>query len=353
MGGKAGESPVNPERELLDRDGDHTDNKWRKARLGGWSLWTKDELQAVRAPLFSPSVVALGTFDGVHVGHRQILETACALARRLGGTALALTFDRHPQQTLAPQRAPSLLTSFEKRLELIQSSGVRHTVVAQFDQSFANVEASDFLDHVVLRALGASAVVVGYNFRFGRGAAGDAAYLSAAARRKGFQLSIVPPVEDDGAPVSSTRIRTMLAAGDVESAARLLGRAFLLTGRVIPGDARGRTLGYPTANLAPDQGMAVPADGVYVTEISIRGRSHNGLTVIGSRPSFGLLERTVESFLLDFEGDLYDAEIEVAFLTRLRDVVKFDSVDALKEQIARDVSEAKAFFARRVRHEHR
>lgn len=315
----------------------------------GWSKWSVDELTAAPAPLFAPCAVALGTFDGVHAGHRRILEDACALARDIGGVPIAFTFDRHPQETIAPQRAPQLLTSFDKRLELIRASGVFHTVVAEFDRRFAEVDAAEFLEAVVLGALGAKAVIVGYNFRFGRGAAGDASFLSRAARELGFQLLVVPPVQLGGEPVSSTRIRRMLEAGDVDAAASLLGRPYTLAGRVTTGDARGRALGFPTANLDPEPGVAIPGDGVYITEIRVRGDGAGnfrpGLTVIGRRPSFGVLERTIESFLLDFSGDLYGAGIEIDFLTRLRDVVKFETVDALKDQIAEDVTRARAYFA--------
>ena len=315
-----------------------------------WSKWSVDDFKAQRSPLFDRCVVALGTFDGVHVGHRRILEAACSLARETGGDAVAFTFDRHPQETLAPERAPALLSGFERRLELIQSAGVHHTVVAEFDHRFAAVEAGDFLDAVVLGALGARAVVVGYNFRFGRGASGDAAFLSRAARERGFRLEVAPPVEIGGEPVSSTRIRRELAGGDVAAAALLLGRPFSLSGRVKAGDARGRALGFPTANLEPEPRVAVPGDGVYITRVHIDGEEtgavRSALTVIGRRPSFGQLERAIESFLLDYSGDLYGARIEIEFLSRLRDVVKFDSAEALKRQIEDDVAKAREYFAR-------
>ena len=321
-----------------------------RAGGAGWSVRSYREFISA-VPLFARSVVALGTFDGVHVGHQRILKEACSLAEELGTTPVALTFDRHPHETLAPSRAPKLLSSFEGRIRKILEAGIAHAVAIRFDPECASVEAEDFLESALLGAMGAAGIVVGYNFRFGRGARGDTAFLAEASKAFGFALKVVPPVTREGEPVSSTRIRTRLEAGDVEQAATLLGRPFSLPGRIVAGDARGRTLGYPTANLDPDPKIAIPGDGVYLTEIAVSasGGVYNGLTVIGSRPSFGTLSRAIESFLLDFEGDLYGAEVEIRFLKRLRDVVRFESKDALVEQIANDVAAARAFFAERLR----
>lgn len=313
-----------------------------------WSMWNGEELLSRRTPLFERSVVALGTFDGVHVGHQQIFAHALKISRERGWPSVVFTFDRHPAATLAPKRQPRLLTTFERRLELILETGVCHVVVVRFDAAFSKMPASQFVQRVLCGALGAKAVVVGYNFRFGFQAQGDVDLLEDAAATLGYDLTVVQPVVHQGEGVSSTAIRARLSQGDVEGAHALLGRPFALEGTVVRGDARGRVLGYPTANLKTDPDLLVPGDGVYVTQATPMGAGdaplYRALTVIGTRPSFGGGERTIENFLLDFDGDLYDARLRVHFLKRLRGIVRFEGPEALVRQIEKDVSQARAYF---------
>lgn len=321
---------------------------------GSFSVWSVDELFRLEPPGLGPSAVALGTFDGVHLGHQRILSEARALAAELSCTPIAFTFDRHPLATLAPERAPFMLTPLEERVKAILACGIGHVVVVRFEVAFAALTPQEFLKRIVHRALGARGVVAGYNFRFGRGAAGGSRELAAGAQAYGYTLRIVPPVEVGGQPVSSTRVRAAVREGDIDAANALLGRPFALWGTVVHGDARGRTLGYPTANVDVFPGALWPGDGVYLSEVVLaagKGGSGGGervlpaLAVVSDRPSFATGKRTLECFLLDFSGDLYGRAIEVRFRARLRGIVRFASAEELVAQIRKDVEAARAYFA--------
>ena len=275
-----------------------------------------------------PRDLAVGEFDGVHVGHRQVIR----------GADSVLTFEPHPRTVVAPETAPRLLTSLEVKADLIAALGVRELVVIPFDGSFAAQEAQAFVDHVLVDRLQARRVSVGENFRFGHRAAGDAALLEA---QDAFATRITPLVELDGEIVSSSHIRALVAAGAVDAAARFLGAPFSMRGIVVHGDKRGRTLGYPTANLVPDPRLVVPDNGVYACRAEVPGRGTWAAAVnVGVRPMFktgrGLL---VEAYLLDFDGDLYGAELRLSFLRRLRGEQRFASVEDLVEQMGRDVQD--------------
>jgi len=318
-----------------------------EAGRGEWSLWGGKELLERSTPLFDACAVALGTFDGVHIGHRQIFEQAVALARACGWPAVAFTFDRHPAATIAPSRRPPLLTTFQRRIALILEAGIAHVVVVRFDEEFSRVPAEEFARRILSRALGAKAVVVGRDFRFGSGARGDVGLLERMASDLGYTLRVVPPVTVGGEKVSSTAIRSFVAKGDVEMAARLLGRPYLLEGVVVHGEARGRTLGYPTANLAVSEELLVPAEGVYLTKAHDREAGLGpfpGLTAIGTRPSFGPGARSIETHLLDYQGDLYGRRLSLEFCARLRDISAFEGAESLVRQIEVDVAQARAFF---------
>jgi riboflavin kinase/FMN adenylyltransferase len=268
-----------------------------------------------------PRRVAVGEFDGVHLGHRAVIDD----------NDTVLTFEPHPLVVVRPEAAPRLLNSLEVKTELIAELGVQELVIIPFDQGFAHQSPQEFIDRVLIERLGAESVSVGENFRFGHGAAGDADLLRADGR---FQTRVVPLVEADGEVISSSRIRGLIAAGDVEAAARLLGAPFRLRGEVVHGDHRGRELGFPTANLVPDQLLALPGHGVYACRMGARAAAVS----IGVRPTFqtgrGVL---VEAYVLDFEGDLYGQEITLEFLSRLRGERRFTSAEALIEQMAADV----------------
>jgi riboflavin kinase/FMN adenylyltransferase len=281
-----------------------------------------------------PRRVAVGTFDGVHLGHREVIR----------GADTVLTFEPHPSAVVAPAGAPRLLTTFERRAELIAGLGVEELVVIPFDRAFASRSAQSFIDDVLVGALGATYVSVGENFRFGHKASGDPALLRADGR---FEARVVPLLEVDGEVVSSSHIRGLVLGGAVEYADRLLGAPFTFSGEVVEGDRRGRALGFPTANLVPRDGYVVPGHGVYACRArTADGATHVAATNVGVRPMFvtGRGE-LIEAFLVGFDRDIYGQQLRVEFLKRLRGEKRFESVDAMVEQMGRDVEDARAIAA--------
>ena len=278
-----------------------------------------------------PRRVALGTFDGVHRGHREVIR----------GADTVLTFDPHPLSVIAPPRAPLLLTTLERKAELVAELGVQELVVVPFDAAFAALTADEFVERVLVDRLRTTHVTVGENFRFGHGAEGDAARLLADAR---FETRVAPLLEVDAEVVSSSHIRGLVLGGAVEYADKLLGAPFTLTREVVHGDKRGRELGFPTANLLPADGYVTPGHGVYACRATTAsGETHAAATNIGVRPMFvtGRGE-LIEAFLLDFDGDLYGQTLRLEFLKRLRGEKRFETVEALIKQMNRDVDEARA-----------
>ena len=292
-------------------------------------------------PDAGPSAVALGAFDGIHLGHRAILGTAVAQARQSRLGALVCTFDRHPMEVLQPERAPLPITTLDERLELIAGTGIDTTVVIPFTREVAGIEAKAFVQDVLIGALKAHEIVVGFNHRFGRGARGDARLLETLAVPLGFRAHIVPALLVDGVAVSSSEIRTALHRGDLPAAARLLGRPYSIRGEVVRGAGRGRTLGFPTANVKTERPLGLPV-GVYVCRLLVGTREHQAVVNVGFRPTFGETELAVEAHVLDFAGNLYDEKVTLTFIRRLREERKFPSVEALREQIALDVAAARA-----------
>jgi riboflavin kinase / FMN adenylyltransferase len=286
------------------------------------------------------SVVALGMFDGVHLGHRAILGTAVKRGRELALQAVACTFDPHPMEVLQPERAPLPITTLDERLELIAEAGIDGTTVVEFTREVANIEPEAFVEDVLAGRLGAREVVVGYNHTFGRGARGNPALLVELADRFGLRAHVVPPYTVEGVPVSSSGIRTRLRTGDVERAASLLGRPYTLAGVVVRGAGRGRSLGFPTANLQSERPPLVKT-GVYACRAELGGRAYEAVVNVGVRPTFGDQGLAIEAHLLDFARDLYGERIRIAFVRRLRDEMRFPSADALRKQIAVDVAAAR------------
>ena len=299
-----------------------------------------------------PVVVALGTFDGVHLGHRAVLGQARAAASALGGRSVALTFDPHPRQVIAPPAGPFLLTTLEERLQLLAALGLDAAVVVTFDDALRRTPPEGWVERLV-GTVRPVEVVTGTTYRYGRDRAGTVEDLSASGRRYGFAVSAVPPTVAGGAPVSSTRIRGLLRNGAVEEAGRLLGRPYAVRGRVVAGDGRGRRLGFPTANLQPPAEKLLPGSGVYAGLARLHGAGGGeeptggwaAAVNVGTRPTFGAGPLTVEAYLLDFSGDLYGRELEVTFLRRLRDEAAFGRVEDLVRQIAEDVQQVRALLA--------
>ena len=284
-----------------------------------------------------PTAVALGVFDGVHLAHRAILGAAVEGARAADLSPVACTFDRHPMEILQPERAPAPITTLEERLGLIAETGVEATIVLAFTRELAVVEPEAFVKDILLTRLHAREVVVGFNHRFGRGARGDARMLEDLADRLGFKARVIPPMEIDGVPVSSTEIRGALQRGDVRRAAAFLGRPYAIAGTVTAGAGRGRTLGFPTANIAPDRTLLVPK-GVYLGRVSVDARPWPAVVNVGVRPTFGETTLAIEAHLLTFSGDLYGRGVRLEFLDRIRDEMRFGSVDELRAQIERDIA---------------
>jgi riboflavin kinase/FMN adenylyltransferase len=276
-----------------------------------------------------PRHVAIGTFDGVHRGHQAVIQ----------GADTVLTFDPHPLEILHPAALPKLIMPFGVKRDVIEGLGVRELVVIPFDREFASRSAERFIEDVLIAKLGAEQVSVGENFRFGAKAQGDPAML---VSRPEFETRVVPLVEVDGETVSSTRIRALVAAGDMEGARHCLGAPFMVEGEVVSGDQRGRELGFPTANLVPDDRLAIPGHGVYAAFANGMPAAVN----VGVRPTFetgrGVL---IETYLIDFDGDLYGSDLRVAFVERLRGEKRFASVEELIAQMRTDVEDAKRVCA--------
>ncbi len=290
------------------------------------------------------AVLTLGNFDGVHLGHQAIVRRAAETAARLDGSAVALTFHPHPLAVLAPERAPLLIHPLRERLARIAALGAAIIVVQRFTPAFAALDPEAFVRDFLLRHLEVAHVVVGYNVNFGRGRAGTVETLRALGARYGFAVDEVGPVTVDGERVSSTALRNALAAGDVRRTARLLGRPYALRGRVVVGEQRGRTLGFPTANLHCRAGLVLPADGVYAARVQVDGVARGGVVNVGMRPTFGERRRTVEAHLFDFSGDLYGRWATVEMIERLRGERKFPDARALARAIAEDVARARVLL---------
>jgi riboflavin kinase/FMN adenylyltransferase len=289
--------------------------------------------------------VTIGAYDGVHLGHRALLRDLCDRAAADGLSSVVVTFDRHPAYVVRPESAPRQLTSLEQKLELLADCGVDRTVVVAFDDERANETAEDFVKEVLVDQLSARLVVVGEDFHFGHGRKGNVALLRELGERWGFEVVGVGLTDDGTEPVSSTRIRALLAAGDVEEAARLLGRPHEVRGPVVRGDGRGGPeLGFPTANLEIPDDIALPADGVYAGHFRrADGSLHRAAIKVGRRPTFyepGNAPVLVEAYLLQFDGDLYGEPSRVSFAHRLRDEQRFESVEDLIAQMHQDVAQA-------------
>jgi riboflavin kinase / FMN adenylyltransferase len=285
----------------------------------------------------SASVVTIGFFDGVHLGHQEVLRRTVRAAAERGTPSVAVTFDRHPREVLTPGREPRLLTTVERKAALIAQQGIDVLVVLEFTQSFSEWPAETFVDRVLVDGLRAAHVVVGGNFTFGHKAAGTFELLEEVGPRDGFSAERVALLELDGRPVSSSSIREALAEGDLGWPSQAMGRRFLLDGTVVGGAGRGHGLGFPTANLRTWPRLLLPGGGIYAGRATVEGRERLAAIDVGTNPTFGSEPLHVESFLLDFEGELAGRAMSVEFWARLRDEERFASPEALREAMAEDV----------------
>jgi riboflavin kinase/FMN adenylyltransferase len=295
-----------------------------------------------------PSALTIGNFDGVHLGHRAMLEQVTRVARERRLRSCVMTFEPHPREFFAPDQAPTRLTSLREKLELLAGLGVDQTLVCRFDYDFARAPPQEFVERIVIGALDARYVLIGDDFRFGARRAGDFDLLAAVGREHGFAVERMASVEVDGVRASSTAVRTRLAAGDMDGAARLLGRPYSITGRVVRGDRLGRELGFPTANVRMQHNRPALM-GIFAVEVAGLGpRLLPGAASLGLRPTVHSDAMPVlEVHLLDFSGDIYGQRVQVRFLQKLRDEEKYPDLAALTGAIARDVDNVRVFFERR------
>jgi riboflavin kinase/FMN adenylyltransferase len=290
------------------------------------------------------TVATIGNFDGVHLGHRAIFRRVVAEARQAQGTATVITFNPHPLKLLAPERAPLLINTYEERERLIAASCIDLLVCLPFTTALAALPATTFVTDILLRALGLKHLIIGYDYAFGRDRQGDAAFLQGCGERYGFTVEVLPPITQNQDVYSSTRIRQLLQAGEVQAAASLLGRHFTLEGEVIHGAGRGRNLGFPTANLRTEKEL-LPKEGVYAVKVRHGEELLDGVANIGRNPTFGENELTVEVHLLDIKQSLYGKTLRLYFLQRLRGEERFATITALCAAISSDIDHARQILA--------
>jgi riboflavin kinase/FMN adenylyltransferase len=289
------------------------------------------------------AALSVGNFDGLHLGHQRLLSLLVERSRERGQRAAVITFDPHPLRLLRPEQAPALIQTLAQRLAGLDQLGVEAALVLRFDLALSQIPAEQFIENILVDCVRTGTILVGENFRFGRGGAGDVHLLREFSKTRHFEVEIVPPVEFGGRVVSSTAVRNAIAGGNVGEAIPLLGRPFSLTGEIRPGAGRGRTILFPTLNLVPEQEL-LPKLGVYATESVAGGKQYYSVTNVGTRPTFGGQGVTVESHLFNFNDQLTAGPMEVRFHARLRDEQKFSGAEELRQQITRDIAAAKTQF---------
>lgn len=300
------------------------------------------ELRENQKPI--PSGVAIGTFDGLHIGHQQVIKALLDTCAEKNLRSVVYTFANHPREFTDVESLPNRILTVDEKIDLFDNMGIDLLVMVEFDTDHMEIKAEHFVNEILVKCLHTKYLAAGYNFHFGLGARGDTALLTRMGADNGFEVTIVPPFELDGVPVSSSRIRTLLKQGDIEGVNRLLGRHHTVSGQVVHGKKRGAAMGFPTANLAVSHNMTLIRPGVYITRTWIGKEHHKSVSNVGFNPTFIQREFTLETFILDYQADLYHHYITVEFLHRLRDEIKFDSKEALMDQIAQDVTDARAYF---------
>lgn len=295
---------------------------------------------------FRNPVLTLGNFDGVHLGHQKIFEELKEEARKMDGESIIFTFDPHPLQVLAPQRCPPFITPFKKKLMLVERSGIDVIIVATFDLDLANITPEAFVKQILVDQIGAKKILVGYNYYFGKDRRGNVEMLIGLGEKFGFEVKVIEAVKVNDTPVSSSKIRELIQDGQMGQAAQLLGRHYLLIGKVIWGADRGKGLGFPTANLEILNSL-YPKTGVYAVEVIMGTKTYPGVANVGYNPTFGENPLSVEVHILDFSRDIRGEEIQVVFFERIRDEKAFENPDSLARQIRKDVTEARKILLRR------
>lgn len=297
------------------------------------------------AGILRPTVLTLGVFDGLHLGHQEIMSTVVSRASAIEAVPTAITFDPHPRAVLHPDKAPPLLQTLDQRLSNFEILGIKQSIVIRFDKDFASKDAELFLRDIVHERFDAKEVYLGHGFAFGKNRKGNIELLRKISSELGFHADEVAEIKLRGKRISSSMIRALLKDGRVNLARRMLGRPYGVEGSIIRGDQRGHTIGFPTANLRPTN-RVIPKFGVYATATLIDGAWRKGITNVGVRPTFNKeSEPSIETYIFDFDGDLYGDVLRVRFLYRIRDEKKFDGIDSLKAQINRDIKTAKKYFS--------
>ncbi len=302
-----------------------------------------DGIEAVRRKLKKPAIT-IGNFDGVHKGHQALFQIVKQWAGRLNGQSVVVTFDPHPLEVLFPKKAPPVITSHLKKLDLIASCGIDATIVIPFNLAFSGMSAREFVEVILVQKIGVKAIIVGHDYRFGHGREGDIAFLKLLGGQYGFRVETVSGITVNDTVVSSTAIRHMILNGNIREANKLLGRYFDVNGTVIVGRRRGAGLGFPTANIRMPA-VTSPRTGVYVVEAEVEGKTYGGAANLGYNPTFGDIDLSLEAHLFDFNQDIYGRPITIRFVDRLRDELRFSGPGELAEQITKDVASAKKILS--------
>jgi riboflavin kinase/FMN adenylyltransferase len=292
---------------------------------------------------FVNPVLTIGNYDGLHLGHRRIIGKIQEKACDLNGTSMLMTFHPHPLTILRPDKCIGLITPLHVKKRLIEEAGIDVLIIIPFTDDFRHITPEAFVDNLLVKKLGIKGLIVGYDFKFGKEGKGNVEYLAFHSTGYGFFFEIQGAITFDGEKVGSNRIRKMIQEGDVGKAALHLDRPYMIEGTVVKGEGRGRTIGFPTINLKTEFPL-IPKRGVYITDVDVGGKRYPAVTNIGYNPTFDGQSLTIETYILDFSGDLYDRNIALYFLERVRDEVRFSSVDELKERIWKDVDTAREYF---------
>jgi len=292
---------------------------------------------------FANPILTIGNYDGLHLGHRKIIERVEIKARENKGTSMLMTFHPHPLTILKPDRFIGLITPLPVKRRLIEEAGIDVMFIISFTDEFHLISPESFVENILVQKLGIKGLIVGYDFKFGKGGKGNVEYLAAKSTQYGFFFDIQEAITLDNEKVGSNRIRRMIQEGDVKKAGLHLGRPYMIEGTVMAGDGRGRTIGFPTINLQTEFPL-IPGRGVYVSSVEIGGKRLPAVTNIGFNPTFDGQSLTIETYIMDFSQDLYNQKVALYFLDRIRDEVKFSSVDELKDRIRKDVEIARAYF---------
>ncbi|MCX8023228.1 MAG: bifunctional riboflavin kinase/FAD synthetase [Syntrophorhabdaceae bacterium] len=292
---------------------------------------------------FPNPVLTIGNYDGIHYGHRRIIERVKEKASELSGVSMLMTFDPHPLKILNPAKLKGLITPFYVKQSLLEACGIDILIALPFDEELRQIEPERFIDEILVGALKIKWLVVGYDFKFGKDGRGTTEMLTMLSEKKGFGFEVVDAITIDGEKVGSNRIRKLIFNGEVKKAGRFLERPYSIEGRVVRGFERGKGIGFPTINVKTDFEV-IPKEGVYITEVEFDKRRYPSVTNIGNNPTFNNREVTIETHILDFNGNIYDKDVKIFFLDRIRDEEKFDSIESLKGRIALDIETARVYF---------